>query len=297
MRAYRVAYDGTAYRGFQRQPDVHTTSDAILDALRALDVLEPGAVPAGYAAAGRTDAGVSATHQTVAFEGPDWLEPAALNAELPADIRAWASAEVPEDFHATHDASCREYTYSHHTGSDGGPTGGDGVPAVHLDRARKAAAALSGEHDFHNLTTDDTGTVRDLDVVCETEGPFLVLTVRADGFPRQLVRRLVTVIAAVARGEVEVAPGEVEVAPGEAEVAQAGDDTARIERLLGAEPVEGPRGVEPAPAHPLVLTDVTYPGVEFAVDESAAASAREVFEARRRRLATRARVAGRLRDR
>ena len=45
-------------------------------------------------AAGRTDAGVSALAQTVAFDAPEWLTPRALNAELPAEIRAWASADV-----------------------------------------------------------------------------------------------------------------------------------------------------------------------------------------------------------
>ncbi|MFC6730557.1 tRNA pseudouridine(38-40) synthase TruA, partial [Natronoarchaeum mannanilyticum] len=73
MRAYRIAYDGQPYRGFQRQPDVPTVEGEILDALDALSVLDDREVPEGYAAAGRTDAGVSALAQTVAFEAPDWL--------------------------------------------------------------------------------------------------------------------------------------------------------------------------------------------------------------------------------
>ena len=60
MRAFRVAYDGRPYSGFQRQPDVPTVEDTLLDALRALGVFEGSDVPPGYAAAGRTDAGVSA---------------------------------------------------------------------------------------------------------------------------------------------------------------------------------------------------------------------------------------------
>jgi len=39
LRAFRVAYDGTGYHGFQRQPDVPTVEDTIFDALRALEVL------------------------------------------------------------------------------------------------------------------------------------------------------------------------------------------------------------------------------------------------------------------
>jgi len=258
-RAFRVAYDGGAYRGFQRQPAVPTVSDAILDGLRALGVLED--VPPGYAAAGRTDAGVSATAQTVALDVPDWLDPAALNSELPADVRAWAHADVPADFHATHDASEREYTYYLH------------APAAEDDRARRALTTLAGRQDFHNLTPDDDGTVRDLAAELARDGPFLVFELRADGFPRQLVRRLVRAVELVARGEA---------------------DLAWVDRLLGEAAVEGPDGVGPAPAEPLVLTAVDYPGVEFQVDESAAASARAVFAERRATFAARAAVSGRL---
>ena len=50
VRAYRIAYDGQPYHGFQRQPDVPTVEDALLSALRALDVLEAGGdTPPGYA--------------------------------------------------------------------------------------------------------------------------------------------------------------------------------------------------------------------------------------------------------
>ncbi len=260
MRAYRIAYDGRPFHGFQRQPDVRTVEDTILDALRTLGVHE-GDVPSGYAAAGRTDAGVSATAQTIAFEAPDWLDPAALNSELPADVRAWASADAPESFHATHDAASRTYTYYLH------------APDASHERARTALAALSGEQDFHNLTPDETGTVRTLSTALARDDPFLVVQFTAGGFARQLVRRLVSVVTSVARGE---------------------DGTERVEQVLAADPLDGPEGVAPAPAHPLVLTDVTYPGLSFAVDADAAESAREVFESRRVEHATLARVSGQL---
>lgn len=294
MRAYRIAYDGSDYRGFQRQPDVPTVSDAILDALRALGVADAGAVPEGYAAAGRTDAGVSATAQTVALAAPDWLDPAALNSELPADVRAWASADVTADFHATHDATAREYTYYLHAGAvetDDGlqtdamvtddrsdsstPEGGPAVPAPLVSRARDAIDRLAGEHDFNNLTPDDEGTVRTLETGLEVAGPFLVITVRADGFPRQLVRRLVSVVAEVARDDA---------------------DLDRLDRLLGSAAVAGPEGVPPAPPEPLVLSAVEYPDVSFEADETAVVSARAVFQERRRELSTSARVAAHLAD-
>lgn len=257
MRAFRVAYDGRPFRGFQRQPDVPTVEDRLFDALRHLGVAE--GAPEGYAAAGRTDAGVSAVAQTVGFECPDWLTPAALNSELPASIRAWASAEAPGEFHATHHAESRAYVYHLY------------APDADLALAEAALARLSGEHDFHNLTPDDENTVRELRGEVRREAEYLVFALRAGGFVREMVRRVVSLVQAVATGDAEVA---------------------KVETVLGPEQIDGPAGVAPAPAHPLVLVDAAYPELDFSVDEEAAASAREVFEGLRVERATGARVAG-----
>lgn len=258
-RAFRVAYDGRPFHGFQRQPDVPTVEGTLLAALRALGVLESDAdTPPGYAAAGRTDAGVSAVAQTVAFDAPDWLTPAAFNSELPGDVRAWASADVPDSFHATLDAARREYTYFLY------------APDADRGRAGDALAALAGEHDFHNLTSDDERTVRTLEGSVTRDDAFLVFRVSAPGFARGLVRRVVSLVHAVASG----------AAP-----------RSKVERVLSPDPLDGHEGVPPAPATPLVLTAVAYPGVSFTVDADAAGSASTVFRERRTDGLTRARVA------
>ena len=259
MRAYRIAYDGQPYHGFQRQPDVATVEDTLFDALRALDVLD-GDKPPQYAAAGRTDAGVSAVAQTVAFDAPEWLSPAAFNSELPGSVRAWASAEAPSDFHATHHASQREYTYLLY------------APEAEKSRVRRALDALAGEHDFHNLTPDSTGTRRQLSTGLVGDDPFLSLRFRAGGFPRQFVRRAVSLVGSVARE-------------------QAGVE--RIERALSPEPLLGPDGIQPAPPEPLVLTGVVY-DLSFAVDREPARRTRELFRRLQVDHATRARVASRI---
>ena len=259
MRAFRLAYDGQGYKGFQRQPDVETIEDVLFDALRALGILGANASkPEGYAAASRTDAGVSALAQTVSFARPDWLVPRALNAELPATIRVWASAEVSADFHATHDATAREYTYHLH------------APDADSEAVRAVLDALSGTHDFHNLTPDEHDTTRTLDAWVDADDPFLELGFRAGGFSRQLVRRAVSLVREIAVGE---------------------RPFSHVERVLSAEEIDGPVGVGPAPAYPLVLTAVEYPTLEFEIGEAAAASARQVFTTRRAEHETRARVA------
>jgi len=256
MRAFRIAYDGRPFHGFQRQPDVPTVEEAVFDAANALGVAD--GKPENYAAAGRTDAGVSAVAQTVAFECPDWLTPAALNSELPASVRAWASADAPADFHATHDAASRAYRYHCY------------APEADLAQAEEALARLAGRNDFHNLTPDDENTVRELRAEVHRDGDYLVFDLRAGGFVREMVRRVVSLVRAVATGDA---------------------DLAKVARVLGPEQIDGPEGVAPAPAYPLVMVDVEYPMLTFSVDDEAATSARDVFAGLREERATRTRVA------
>lgn len=268
MRAFRLAYDGRPFFGFQRQPDVPTVEGTLFEALETLCVLSASAHrPEGYAAAGRTDRGVSALGQTVAFESPDWLTPRALNSELPGTIRAWASADVPAGFHATHDAVRREYTYYLYAPRDSAESV-DGRPPVDDKQAHTALERLCGSHDFSNLTPDETGTRRGLSGRLSRNDAFLEIDFAAGGFARELVRRLVSVIERVATGERSLE---------------------WIDDLLGPTTVE-PRP-PPAPPEPLVLSDVIYPGVDFEVDPAAADSAHTLFGQRAIEALARGRVA------
>lgn len=247
MRAFRLAYDGRPFYGFQRQPDVPTVEDTLFEALRSLSVLSTDASrPAGYAAAGRTDAGVSAVAQTVAFECPDWLTPRAFNSELPGTIRVWASADVGTEFHATHDAVRREYRYWLYAPQQARRCL-DGRPSVDDHRARAALEALCGSHDFTNLTPDELGTRRGLSGRLKREDEFLMIEFAAGGFARELVRRLVSVIRIVGTGERQVN---------------------WVDELLGPESRE--QRPPPAPPEPLLLSAVRYPGVDFERDSQAA---------------------------
>ncbi|MFC7214704.1 tRNA pseudouridine(38-40) synthase TruA [Saliphagus sp. GCM10025334] len=275
MRVYRIAYDGTGYYGFQRQPDVPTVEDAIFDGLRDLEVLGDDPKPAGYTAAGRTDAGVSALAQTITFEAPDWLTPRALNSALPPDVRAWASVNAPTDFHATHHATRREYTY--HLYAPRVDSDVTAEAAVDDERFHTALEALSGTHDFHNLTPDEEGTRRSPTLEAQRNGPFLEITVSASGFARELVRRLVSLARAVGRGE---------------------EPLEKIDRALEPEPLPGHEGIAPAAPEPLVLSRVEYSNtaLEFAVDAEAARRSREILETRRIDRLVGARVARQMRD-
>lgn len=265
MQAFRVAYDGHDYHGFQRQPDVSTVSGAILDALAALDVVAAGGVPPEYAAAGRTDAGVSALGQTVAFEGPNWLSAGALSAELPADIWVWAQATAPADFHPIYDAGTRTYESWAWMGDE----------SVNRDHLTQATERLSGQHDFHNLTPDDEITEREITIEATVEDSLLQCTFRADGFPRQFVRRASALLRAVATGEA---------------------DMERIGQVLGDDSLSGPAGVAAAPPYGVVLVDVEYPNLEFECDQRLLERARTTFQRRRQELVLRATASRRIAD-
>ena len=108
-----VAYDGTAYQGFQRQRDEMPTIQAALEA-GIERRLRTGRSPS--VGAGRTDSGVHATGQVIAFD-LHWRHEInnlqrAINANLPRDVAVWDVAPAPAEFHPRFDAASRTYEYT-----------------------------------------------------------------------------------------------------------------------------------------------------------------------------------------
>lgn len=105
-----VAYDGTHFHGWQRQPGLRTVQGDVEVALR--DVL---GTPVTLAAAGRTDAGVHAHGQVASFRADTSLPARAIgplaNKRLPRDVRVRRSLEAGAEFHARHSARGRHYRY------------------------------------------------------------------------------------------------------------------------------------------------------------------------------------------
>ena len=80
-QAFRLAYDGRHFHGFQRQLHVPTIETSLFQSLANLGLCND--VPIDYSAAGRTDSGVSAIAQTVSFDAPSWCTPSVINSKLP----------------------------------------------------------------------------------------------------------------------------------------------------------------------------------------------------------------------
>ena len=146
-----LAYDGTAYVGWQRQPNGRSVQALVEDALAPI---EGG--PVTVAGAGRTDAGVHALGQVASVELAATLEPAtlarALNATLPADVRVLEAAEAPPGFHARFSAAGKTYRYQIRQARVVSPFEHRYVwhhpRALDVAAMARAADALVGRHDF-----------------------------------------------------------------------------------------------------------------------------------------------------
>jgi tRNA pseudouridine38-40 synthase len=206
--ALKIAYDGTSFHGFQKQPGRRTVQGVLEETLKHLS-----GASCPVKGAGRTDAGVHAAGQVVSFWTVDWPIPVgrlvpALNGSLPAEIAVLAAAEVSATFHPRYDAVSKTYRYTIFRRAVRCPFSrlySLHVPEV-LDVARmqEAAAYLVGTHDFRafqNTGRPVKSAVRTLyECRIEEEGPFLHLRFVADGFLYQMVRVIVGTLLEIGRG-------------------------------------------------------------------------------------------------
>lgn len=206
---FTLAYDGTEYVGWQRQPAAAGTSVQGL----VEDAHAEFAGHASVAGASRTDAGVHALAQAASVtsnaEQPVDVIRRAMNATLPQDVRVLDVKEMPRGFHARYHAKRKSYRYR----VDPSPVQ---MPfqrryAWHLpypydlEAMRDAAARFVGRHDFASLQaagSDVLGTVRTLtrvDVAEHRDGT-LAIEVEGDGFLRHMVRTVAGTLMEVGHG-------------------------------------------------------------------------------------------------
>jgi tRNA pseudouridine38-40 synthase len=204
----RVEYDGTDFAGYQLQPGARTVQGELEAALTTLS----GGSRVRVDAAGRTDAGVHALGQVIAFTWEGRLAAAelgrAVNALLPADVAVRDLRRAPGEFHPRYAARYREYRYTVWNGprSPLRERYALGV-RVPLDTAAmaRAGSVLVGRHDFSAFGAADRQPVRTLHrVSVRRDGQLVTVDVRGDAFLRQMVRRIVATLLLVGRGEAEV---------------------------------------------------------------------------------------------
>lgn len=207
-----IAYDGTDLHGFQLQSGVRTVQGELEAALQHL-----AGNPVRVAGAGRTDAGVHAAGQVIAFD-LDWRHSLddlrnALNANLPRDVAVRALNPARDGFHPRFDAKARSYAY-HLAFSPARDPLSDRYawvvwPAPDIALMQQAALHLAGTHDFASFgTAPDPGghTVREVLRAGVAPGEAgAVFTIEANAFLFRMVRRIVGTLVRVGTGRLTVA--------------------------------------------------------------------------------------------
>ncbi|MEK7270421.1 MAG: tRNA pseudouridine(38-40) synthase TruA [Planctomycetota bacterium] len=202
-----VAYDGTAYSGFQRQPNGRTIQEELEKALARV----AGAVT--IAGSGRTDAGVHAQGQVVHFDTDAARAPAEIlrsaNFYLPEDIAILEASEAAPDFHARTSAKSKRYRYTFWN---------DPVRPVlerryvchvptplDLPAMQAAAAHLEGEHDFRSFASEiepNKNAVRRISsILLARDEARIHLDVEANGFLYNMVRAIAGTLLDIGRGK------------------------------------------------------------------------------------------------
>jgi tRNA pseudouridine38-40 synthase len=193
-----IAYDGTAFRGWARQPGQRTIEGVFRDALTSIY-----GTFGGPAVAGRTDTGVHAYANVLSFvaEGGPAVERAAraLNAVLPNDLAVVHADEAPDNFNARFSARSRTYRYRIWRRRERSPFEVNRSlwhpGRIELQKLTACAAMVIGEHDFRAFTPTDTqhgSFVRTVeDARWFERGDAIELEITADAFLRHMVRTLV----------------------------------------------------------------------------------------------------------
>jgi tRNA pseudouridine38-40 synthase len=201
-----IEYDGSAFRGWARQPGMRTVQEEIETALAT--VLRE---PVELTVAGRTDTGVHARGQVASFvtaiEVPGDLV-RRVNGLGPRDIAITAATHADDGFSARRDALSRTYRYRLHTRRPSSPfEQGRALwwpHRINREALDACAEALPGTHDFTAFTPTQTDHVHFnrniLAAQWNQESDILTFDVTADAFMRNMVRVLVGTMLDVSSG-------------------------------------------------------------------------------------------------
>jgi tRNA pseudouridine38-40 synthase len=203
-----LAYDGTSFYGWGKQPDRRTVQEEVEKAIAIISQSKIDSIVAG-----RTDAGVHATGQVIHVDVPESINldeiAYKLNRILDTDVRVMSVSIAPPAFHARFSALRRHYTYRILDANKVIPPLNryDVAPwykPLAVDQLNEASALLLGDHDFAAYCKFREGatTIRQLqrfEWIRDSDG-YLVGDIVADAFCYSMVRNLVGAVVCVADG-------------------------------------------------------------------------------------------------
>lgn len=201
-----LAYDGTAFHGWQRQQGVETVQETVENGLKELFGKETKTFVSG-----RTDEGVSARAQVVHFDCETTIPPekicVALNYKLPETVKAQSSEMVDDEFNARYDVKKKTYRYKTYVSRTPVPYEKYKLrleKEPDLARMRSAAEKLVGEHDFAafcSANADTSTSVRTLyEAVVEKTPDGFDFVFTGSGFLYNMVRIMVGTLVFIGLG-------------------------------------------------------------------------------------------------
>lgn len=241
--ALGVEYDGSAFHGWQRQPEIRTVQGVIEASLSKVANHEVSIV-----CAGRTDTGVHALNQVIHFDThadrpqKSWIF--GVNSQLAKDVCIKWVAPVSEDFSARFSAIARTYRYiiCNHSIRPAVTRANVSWHYRHLNERlmHDSAQALIGEHDFSSFQASECQSKTSFrcitDISVRRVAHYVIIEVSANAFLHHMVRNIVGVLMQVGNQKKEITWVK--------EVLEAKD------RSMAA---------ETAPPYGLYLKDVAYP--------------------------------------
>lgn len=205
-----VAYEGTAYHGWQLEPTGITIEEVLNGALSRLLGEE-----IRVSGASRTDAGVHALGNLCVFDTespipPEKIAPALLG-RLPEDIVVRASREVDSDFHPRRCDSLKTYEYTLYRDRLPNPLTRRSATffyrSLDVKAMREAGQYLVGEQDFKSFcaagSQAETTVRRIVSLEVEEEGPFLRIRVKGTGFLYNMVRIIAGTLIQAGLGQIK----------------------------------------------------------------------------------------------
>ncbi len=230
----KVAYIGSNFSGFQRQADVPTVEGEIIKALQEIELIEtPDA--SGFSIAGRTDKGVHAMGNVVAFRSENEIRINQINKALPSEVQFIAKAPVHFGFRPRY-ALRRYYRYIMVD-----------FEGLDITKMQIASEYMVGTHNFLNFSKrSERNPIRTVESInISKNGQTIIVDVVGQSFLWKMVRKMIMVLYQCGKGEI---------------------DPERIPEYLN--PHYSP-GLKPMSSSGLILMDVEYKNLKFRYDKYA----------------------------
>ncbi|MGC9516799.1 MAG: tRNA pseudouridine(38-40) synthase TruA [Methanomicrobiales archaeon] len=230
--ALKLAYLGTGFHGFQRQPGLRTVEDELISALKKADVIYD-TKRSDYSIAGRTDRGVHALGNVVSFNTSSKFIINHVNNYLPEDIRIIGISNVSSDFNPRF-ANDRHYRYLLYIEDE-----------IDLDLMILASKKFEGTHNFQNFSKkSDRSSIRTINKLkISPQDDFLIIDVWGESFLWNMVRKIVSILLMV--GKLEITISEM------------------VNLFVQS---SNKFNIQPAPSNSLILMDVKYNSIDFEYD-------------------------------